>query len=40
MKSKQPTEMKVPGRKKSVTSVMILIETVSDFVLRASSPIS
>ena len=32
--------MKVPGRKKSITSVMIFIETVSVFVFRASSPIS
>lgn len=39
-RSKEPTEMKVPGKKNNVTSVMIFIDTVSLFVLRAISPIS
>lgn len=34
------TDMKVPGKKKRVTSVMIFIDTVSVFVLRAISFIS
>ncbi len=34
------TDIKVPGKKKSVTRVMILMETVSCFVFRAMSCIS
>lgn len=34
------TEMKVPGRKNNVTRVMILMETVSSFVLCAMACIS
>ena len=33
----RPTDMKVPGKKNKVTSVMTFIETVSIFVLRAMS---
>ena len=32
-----PTDIKVPGRKNKVTSVMTFMETVSIFVLRAIS---
>lgn len=37
---RSPTDIKVPGRKNKVTSVMTFMETVSIFVLRAMSFIS